>query len=67
LADLRRTRRTKPYLAGAAIETFIEQELAAIEGIKRGLDNMHAGRVIPHKTAMRRLRATLRTRPASAQ
>jgi len=54
------TRRTKSYLAGEAITNFVEQELAIVEGIKRGLDDMQAGRVVPHKTAMRRLRATVR-------
>jgi predicted transcriptional regulator len=54
------TRRTRSYLAGEAITNFVERELAIVEGIKRGLDDMHAGRVIPHKTAMRRLRTTAR-------
>jgi predicted transcriptional regulator len=54
------TRRTRSYLAGEAITSFVERELATVEGIKRGLDDMHAGRVVPHKTAMRRLRATAR-------
>jgi predicted transcriptional regulator len=54
------TRRTRSYLAGEAITNFVERELAIVEGIKRGLDDMHAGRVVPHKTAMRRLRATAR-------
>jgi len=52
------TRRTRSYLAGEAIANFVERELAIVEGIKRGLDDMHAGRVVPHKTAMRRLRTT---------
>lgn len=54
------TRRTRSYLAGEAITNFVERELAIVEGIKRGLDDMHAGRVVPHKTAMRRLRTTVR-------
>jgi predicted transcriptional regulator len=54
------TRRTRSYLACEAITNFVERELAIVEGIKRGLDDMHAGRVVPHKTAMRRLRATVR-------
>jgi predicted transcriptional regulator len=53
------TKRTKSYLAGEAITDFVERELAIVDGIKRGLDDMHAGRVVPHKTAMRRLRATV--------
>lgn len=57
LAD--RTKRTKSYLAGEAITDFVDRELAIIAGIKRGLDDMHAGRTVPHKQAMRRLRATV--------
>jgi predicted transcriptional regulator len=53
------TKRTKSYLASEAIANFVERELAIVEGIKRGLDDMHAGRVVPHKTAMRRLRKTV--------
>jgi predicted transcriptional regulator len=53
------TKRTKSYLAGEAISDFVERELAIVEGIKRGIDDMHAGRVVPHKVAMRRLRATI--------
>jgi predicted transcriptional regulator len=54
------TRRTRSFLAGEAITNFVERELAIVEGVKRGLDDMHAGRVVPHKAAMRRLRTTVR-------
>jgi predicted transcriptional regulator len=54
------TRRTRSYLAGEAITNFVARELAIVEGIKRGLDDMHAGRLVPHKSAMRRLRATVK-------
>jgi len=53
------TQRTRSYLAGEAISNFVERELAIVEGVKRGLDDMHAGRVVPHRAAMRRLRATV--------
>jgi len=53
------TKRTKSYLAGEAIADFVERELAIVEGIKRGLEDMDAGRLVPHKTAMRRLRSTI--------
>ncbi|MGB9365862.1 MAG: CopG family ribbon-helix-helix protein [Xanthobacteraceae bacterium] len=54
LAD--RTRRTKSFLAGEAIADFVDRELAIIDGIRRGIEDMQAGRVVPHKQAMRRLR-----------
>jgi predicted transcriptional regulator len=53
-----RTLRTKSYLAAEAIAGYVDRELAITAGIKHGIDDMQAGRVIPHKQAMRRLRAT---------
>jgi predicted transcriptional regulator len=50
---------TKSSLAAEAISNFVEHELSIVEGIKRGLDDLRAGRVTPHKEAMRRLRATV--------
>ena len=57
LAD--HTKRTKSELAGEAIADFVERELAFVEGVKRGIEDMRAGRVVPHQTAMRRLRGTV--------
>jgi predicted transcriptional regulator len=54
-----RTQRTKSYLAAEAISGFVDRELAIIAGVRRGLDDMQAGRVVPHKQAMRRLRVTV--------
>jgi predicted transcriptional regulator len=51
------TKRTKSYLAGEA--NFVDRELAIVEGIKQGLDDMRTGRVVRHKAAMRRLRSTV--------
>jgi predicted transcriptional regulator len=53
------TKRTSSYLAGEAIADFVDRELAIVEGIEGGLEDMNAGRVTPHKAAMRRLRATV--------
>ena len=49
--------RAKSLLAGEAIADFVDRELAILDGIKRGLADMAAGRVVPHRKAMRRLRA----------
>jgi predicted transcriptional regulator len=53
------TKRTESYLAAAAIADFVERELAFVEGIRRGLDDMQAGHVTPHEEAMHKLRATV--------
>jgi len=53
LAELaRHTRRSKSFLAGEAIEAYVERELAIVAGIHRGLDDMEAGRVTVHETVM---------------
>ena len=59
LGRLDHTKRTKSQLAGEAIADFVERELALVEGVKRGIEDMRAGRVVPHETAMRRLRGTV--------
>jgi predicted transcriptional regulator len=53
------TKRTKSFLAGEAIADYVNRELEIVEGIKRGLEDMKAGRLIPHDEAMRRVRATI--------
>jgi predicted transcriptional regulator len=53
------TKRTKSFLAGEAIADYVDRELEIVEGIKRGLEDMKAGRLIPHDEAMRRIRATI--------
>lgn len=46
------TSRSKSYLAAEAIEAFVERELAIIEGIREGMADVAAGRVVPHETVM---------------
>ena len=53
------TRRTRSFLAGEAITDYVERELAIVAGIHRGLADMEAGRVTPHKEAMQQLRNTI--------
>ena len=50
------TKRTKSFLAGEAIADYVARELAIIEGIEQGLDDMRAGRVVSHDEAMRLIR-----------
>lgn len=57
------TRRTKSFLAGEAIADYVERELAIVAGIQRGLDDVKAGRTVPHDVARKRIVDTLaRTR-----
>ena len=46
------TRRSKSFLASEAIAHYVERELAIVAGIRRGLDDMKAGRVTPHEQVM---------------
>ena len=53
------TKRTKSSLASEAIADYVAREWVIIEGIERGLEDLRAGRVIPHSQAMRRFRKTI--------
>jgi predicted transcriptional regulator len=46
------TRRSRSFLAAEAVSAYVERELAIIEGIQRGLDDVAAGRVVPHEQVM---------------
>jgi len=53
------TKRTRSFLAAEAIESYVDQEMAIIEGIERARKDVKAGRVVPHDQAMRRIYATI--------
>jgi predicted transcriptional regulator len=53
------TRRSKSFLGMEAIQHYVESEEEIILGIKRGLADVKAGRVVPHDKAMKRIRATI--------
>ncbi|WEK04403.1 MAG: CopG family transcriptional regulator [Candidatus Devosia phytovorans] len=55
------TRRSVASLATEALSAYAEHELAVIDGIKRGLADLEADRVVPHDEAMARLRSTIAT------
>jgi len=42
------TRRSKSFLAAEAVSAYVERELEIIEGIKRGLADMEADRLVAH-------------------
>ncbi|MER8944609.1 CopG family ribbon-helix-helix protein [Mesorhizobium sp. M0959] len=46
------TRRSKSFLAGEAVAAYVDRELEIIEGIKRGLADVEAGRIVSHDKAM---------------
>lgn len=46
------TRRSKSFLAAEAVSAYVERELEIIDGIKRGMDDVAAGRVVPHEEVM---------------
>ena len=51
----KRTRRTRSFLAGEAIADYVAREAAIIGGIEQGLEDLEAGRVVPHEEAKRRI------------
>lgn len=53
------TRRSRSFLAAEAVAAYVDRELAIIEGIQRGLDDVAAGRVVDHETAMDRIDAVI--------
>ena len=58
------TRRSKSFLAGEAVEAYVERELAIIDGIHRGLGDVEAGRVVAHDAAMAEVYAVIDTAEA---
>ncbi len=53
-----RKRRSKS-LTAQAISGHIEHELAIIEGIKKGLDDLETGRLVSHDEAMAEIYAVI--------
>jgi predicted transcriptional regulator len=53
------TRRSKSFLAGEAVAAYVDRELEIIDGIKRGMADADAGRVVPHDQAMAEIYAVI--------
>ena len=53
------TRRSKSFLAAEAVSAYVERELEIIDGIKRGMADVAAGRVIPHAQAVAEMREVI--------
>jgi predicted transcriptional regulator len=43
------TGRTSYDLAAEAISAYVEREFEIIEGLRRGLEDVKAGRIVPHE------------------
>ncbi|OWV74929.1 CopG family transcriptional regulator [Rhizobium sp. R339] len=50
------TQRSKSFLAGEAVAAYVERELEIIDGIKRGMADAEAGRLMPHEQAVAEMR-----------
>ncbi|ASP55760.1 CopG family ribbon-helix-helix protein [Sinorhizobium meliloti] len=46
------TSRSRSFLAGKAVAAYVDRELEIIDGIKRGMADAEAGRLVPHEEAM---------------
>ncbi|HET9536142.1 MAG TPA: CopG family ribbon-helix-helix protein [Mesorhizobium sp.] len=53
------TRRSKSFLAAEALADYADRELEIIAGIKRGMADAEAGRVVPHDQAMAEIYAVI--------
>ena len=53
------TQRSKSFLAGEAVAAYVERELEIIDGIKRGMADAAAGRIVPHDEAMAEIHAVI--------
>ena len=53
------TRRSKSFLAAEAVSAYVDRELEIIDGVKRGMADAEAGRVVPHDEAMAEIHAVI--------
>jgi predicted transcriptional regulator len=49
------TRRTRSFIANEALEAWIDREIEIIEDLQAGLEEIRAGKGIPHERAMRQI------------
>jgi len=53
------TRRSRSFLAAEAVVDYLDRELSIIDGIKRGLADVAAGRTVTHDVAMGKVDAAI--------
>ena len=61
------TRRSRSYLAAEALEIYTRFELEILEGVLKGVEDVKAGRVVPHEQAMSQLRTRVTEAAAKAK
>jgi predicted transcriptional regulator len=53
------TKRCRSYLVAEALDTYLSSDLEIAESIQRGIEDIRAGRTIPHEQVMTELRAII--------
>lgn len=61
------TKRSNSFLASEAVSAYVDRELEIVEGILRGLEDVKAGRVIPHEQVEREFEAVIAAAMAKAK
>ena len=55
------TRRSRSFLAAEAVSAYVARELAIVEGINEGLEDVRKGRTVSHEEAVSELAAVIDT------
>lgn len=53
------TRRSRTFLAAEAITAYADDELEIVEGILEGMEDVKAGRVVPHEQVVAETKAII--------
>jgi predicted transcriptional regulator len=53
------TQRSKNFLAREAITRFVQSEAEVVEGIMQGLEDVKAGRTVPHENVVKTSRTII--------
>ncbi|WP_246156116.1 CopG family ribbon-helix-helix protein [Sphingorhabdus profundilacus] len=61
------TKRSRAFLAGEAVAHYVAREVAIVEGIKRGLNDINTGNLVPNDIAMEELSAVITDISASGR
>ena len=56
------TDRSRNYLVNAALDRFLAEEAEFIEAVRRGQEDVRAGRTTPHDEVFRKLRGKINDR-----